>query len=267
MSGIAQRTAHRHNFHEIFWVEEGEGVHVINGRQRELRPGICFCIRASDSHSLRARPDASLRIINIAFASRSWQALWRRCFHDRPDFFAGPASGREFDLQSWLPGELATAADDLGQGPRTRLKIERFLINFFYRLAEAGTREESPMMPDWLEAACRRIQENMAFAGGVPALARLAGRCPEHVAREARRCLHRTPTDIVNAARLAYAAVELTNGRRSIADIALACGIENLSHFYNLFRHRFGCTPRQHRLRHQRIVNWQPANPPHQNAG
>lgn len=261
MSGTASSSGHRHDFHEIFWVEDGEGIHVINSHRRDLRPGLCLCIQADDTHSLRAKPGHFLRIVNIAFSTRTWLALRRRYFRGTSDFFARPVADREFDLTQLLPTELPAAAEDLAAGRRSQLQIERFLINFFYRLASLATLDQPSVLPDWLEQACRRIRENKAFVGGVPAFARMAGRCPEHLARQVRKHLHKTPTDIVNEARLAHAAGQLSGSSESIAGIALDCGIENLSHFYHLFYSRFGCTPRQYRLRHQRIVNIGPKIP------
>jgi len=245
---------HRHSFHEIFWVEEGGGINFINGQRHVLSAGLAFCIHANDVHSVRTTAGHSMRIVNIAFPSRTWLTLRRRYFGKLPDFFTGPAGARKWDLAHLLATELFTAAEELGHGVRSELKIERFLINFFYRLATLGKGSNTSQLPDWLELACRRLRENMAFAGGVPAFAKLAGRCPEHLARQVRQYMNTTPTDIVNEARLTHAAGELAGDRHSIAEIALDCGIENLSHFYSLFRRRFGCTPRQFRLRHQRIV-------------
>ncbi len=261
MSGTVSKSGHCHDFHEIFWVEDGRGIHVINGHRRDLRPGLCLCIRANDTHSLHAKPGYFLRIVNIAFPTRAWHALRRRYFGGRSDFFARPVQGREFDLTRLLSTELPAAAEDLGGGRRSQLQIERFLINFFYRLASLATLDKPSILPDWLERACRQIRENKAFVGGVPAFARMAGRCPEHLARQVRKYLHKTPTDIVNEARLAHAAGKLAGSSESIAGIALDCGIENLSHFYNLFQRHFGCTPRQYRLRHQRIVTTGPKIP------
>jgi AraC family cel operon transcriptional repressor len=245
---------HRHSFHEIFWVEEGEGIHAINGQRRSLYPGLCFFIHANDAHSLWADAGHSLRIVNVAFPSHTWLALRRRYFSGHRDFFTGPVAAREMNLKSVLSTELSTAAEELEQGDRSRLNIERFLINFLHRVAARSAPDSSSPLPDWLERACRLIRENRAFAGGVPALAKLAGRCPEHLARQVRHYMDKTPTDIVNEARLAYASGELAGNRRPISEIAFDCGIENLSHFYDLFRRRSGCTPRQYRLRHQRIA-------------
>jgi AraC family cel operon transcriptional repressor len=72
------------------------------------------------------------------------------------------------------------------------------------------------------------------------------------VARCARHHLGTTPTDYVNGIRMTYAMWQLEMADRGILDIALDCGIENLSHFYNLFRAQTGTTPRHYRLAHRR---------------
>ncbi len=86
------------------------------------------------------------------------------------------------------------------------------------------------------------------FAQGAAGLARAAGRGPEHVARTVRARLGCTPTAYVNRIRMEHAARELRLGTRPIAEIALECGIEDLSHFYALFRAAHGRTPRRYRL-------------------
>ncbi|MBC8009733.1 MAG: helix-turn-helix transcriptional regulator, partial [Burkholderiales bacterium] len=99
----------------------------------------------------------------------------------------------------------------------------------------------------WLSDACAAIQEPRHFVGGTPALARLAGRSPEHLAREMRRHLRRTPTDVVNAARLTHAAQQLATTSRPIIDIAGECGFEGLGHFYKLFHARYATSPLRYR--------------------
>jgi AraC-like DNA-binding protein len=56
------------------------------------------------------------------------------------------------------------------------------------------------------------------------------------------------PTELVNTARMNYSARQLAQTAQPIVDIALDCGLNNLSHFYALFRQRFGESPRKCRL-------------------
>jgi AraC family cel operon transcriptional repressor len=52
-----------------------------------------------------------------------------------------------------------------------------------------------------------------------------------------------------------FAAGELRTTLRPIIEIALECGISNLSHFYGLFKTAHGTTPRAYRLRHLRTID------------
>ena len=106
-------------------------------------------------------------------------------------------------------------------------------------------------MPDWLAQACERIQRPDLFALGAPGLVKAAGRSAEHVARSVRTFLGMTPSDFVNRVRMQHAARELRVTNRPIADIALECGLNNLSHFYALFRQAHGAPPRAYRQEHQ----------------
>jgi len=56
-------------------------------------------------------------------------------------------------------------------------------------------------------------------------------------------------TVYVNDMRCAEACVQLQSTKRSIAQIAEACGFQTLSHFNRQFRRRHGLTPRELRAR------------------
>ena len=51
-----------------------------------------------------------------------------------------------------------------------------------------------------------------------------------------------------------WAASALRMENRPIAEIAAACGLGNLGHFYALFHHAFAMTPRDYRLRARRSL-------------
>ncbi len=247
---------HCHDFHEVFWMEEGHGWHWINGGRRELRPGKLVLVRAPDAHGFSVASGRAIRIVNVAFHCSTWRYLRARYFAGQPDFFgARDAATREFELS---PGEVRTlqqAARELDVTPRGRVHIERFLLNLLCARRAAAPGPQGPAVPDWLRAACLAISDPAHFERGTRGFAALAHHSPEHVAREVRRWLGRTPTDIVNEARMAHAAGRLAASSDPILEISLECGFENLSHFYRLFAARFGSSPRQYRLRQQRIVS------------
>ena len=249
---------HTHDFHELFWVDEGLCAHRINGESRMMHPGGLVFVRAPDAHQCISATESVARIVNIAFRVQTWEFLRKRYFKTQPDLFGrSHVSTREFIVPPGEFAELRRMGRELGSQPRDRLPIERFLVNLVVMvqaLRPVNAELAANAVPDWLTKACREIGEGRNFEQGTPAFARLAGKTPEHVAREVRRHLKTTPTDIVNEARLAYAASRLATTSERILDIALDCGFENLGHFYKLVRKKFNVSPREYRLQQQRIV-------------
>lgn len=250
------REPHNHDFHELFWVEGSEGVHWINGRLMPLRSGDLFLIRADDTHGLGTGvKEGRLRIVNFAFFADIWVHVRRRFFAGQEIFFSAASLGaRTYTLDEYQLTAIRQAASLLRSGLRDRLQTESFLLSVLALLKADRFNSESRAAPDWVREACTAMGRRENFAGGIPALTRVAGRSPEHVAREFRRHLHRTPTEVINDARMAYAADRLSTSDSQIVDIALDCGLENIGHFYRLFQARHGCTPRAYRLRQRAVI-------------
>lgn len=247
--GYAEPELHTHDFIELFWVEEGEGAHVIGGEARTVGPGALCLVRADDVHGFSAaRPGGLLRFVNVAFPLALWESV--RARHDGlvgQAFDLPAAEDREHQLDAEETGRMRSLSHDLAAGLRSPLAAEAFLLGAVTLLAGRRRRPESGLMPAALAAAIIAIQEPRYFRGGTAALARLAECSPEHLSRSVRRHLGGTPTDVVNEARIAHAARQLVTTRRPVADIAAECGLENLGHFYKLFRARHGTSPERYR--------------------
>jgi AraC family cel operon transcriptional repressor len=239
---------HDHDYHEVFWAIRGRGEHLCNGRTQELRPGVIHLVRPRDRHRVRGSATAPLHLVNLAFPSRAWAAVRQRYFADEPDWFEQPLARRAWPVEGRAQATLAHWTERLAEAGRPAVALDGFLMEL-PRLRPALAESNRSPVPDWLEQASRALALPEHFSGGTAAFARLAGRSPSHVARAAVRWLGCTPTDLVNAARMDYSARQLMETNRPILDIALDCGLNNLSHFYALFRQRFGVSPRRYRLR------------------
>ena len=244
---------HDHDYHEVFWITRGRGEHLFNGETFPLEAGSLFLIRPADRHRVQGAASAPLTIVNLAFPSRTWAEVRRRYFSREPDCFELPAARRVWPVDAPMQTRLEHWAERLAEPGRPRVALDGFLMELpQLRQEVAAGRGEA--LPEWLAHARREIARAEHFAGGTPALARLAGRSPSHVARAAVRWLGQTPTDLVNSARMDFSAQQLTATARPILEIALDCGLTNLSHFYALFRRRFGVSPQRYRRRFRRIV-------------
>lgn len=244
---------HGHDFAEIFWIDAGHGIHSINGASRPLPPGSVVLMRPADRHGIRPAGPGELRLTNIAFPRETLDFLHRRYFSRKRWAF----SGREkYPLAQTLePSRLQLFnrwADELSGSPRARLYLERFLLNVLAELDRKPDEAALDDAPDWLARTCEAMRNPLHFSKGTAEFLRLCGRSREHAARTARQHLGMSPTDYVNAVRMEYAQRQLEMGDEGILEIALDCGLENLSHFYGLFRARTGTTPRKYRLSHRR---------------
>jgi AraC family cel operon transcriptional repressor len=203
-------------------------------------------IRPRDRHHVTGSDAAPLRILNLAFPSRSWADVRRRYFAREPDVYERSPRDRAWQLDARASAALEHWAARLALPERKRVALDGFLMEL-PDLLHARAHGPKPA-PEWLERARREIAAPAHFAGGTVELARLAGRSPSHVARAAVRWFGQTPTELVNTARMEFSARQLADTARPILDIAYDCGLHNLSHFYALFRKRFGVSPRKYRL-------------------
>lgn len=244
---------HDHDYHEIFWVLRGEGTHWFNGQGQALRAGALYLIHPTDCHSVMGSDHAPMRIINVAFPSASWARVRARYFADEPDWFELPVQGRVWSLDARALALLNHWSERLAGFNRRLVNLDGFLMDLPQLRVASGAEAVGPM-PEWLVWMQRQISRPDVLAGGTPALAHLAGRSSSHVSRATERWLGRTPTDLLNEARMDYSARQLAETARPILDIMFDCGLTNLSHFYALFRKRFGLSPRRYRLQAQPTV-------------
>ncbi|MEO1398075.1 MAG: AraC family transcriptional regulator [Pseudomonadota bacterium] len=245
--------AHSHDFYELFLVEHGHVAHWTNGVEAVLDVGHAVFIRPNDAHRLHAANGPDCRILNILFRSESADHLVGRYNED--------LSGRFFWTTDELPAtylltgqrldQAIRVASTLQTAPRSLSRIEEFLLTMMTRVIDLPE-VAGASLPAWLVAACERAREPDVFREGAAGFVRAAGRGHEHVCRKTKEHLGVTPSAFVNKIRMEYAAKLLAGEEISVSDVADRCGIENMSHFYRVFRQHFGVTPKAYRKQHQR---------------
>jgi AraC family transcriptional regulator, dual regulator of chb operon len=247
---------HMHDFAEVFWIEKGTGVHIVNGERLPLEPGNLVLMRPDDVHTFATTDPVGLTQVNVAFDAATLDFLRERYFEGGEWPWTGGALPATYALE---PGDLGWSRELAGllfTGPPTRLVLERFLLALLQQLMAPRLR---PGLPPWLDEALDKLsRDDEALARGVPALADLAGRSREHVNRVARQSVGRTATELVQELRLNRAALDLRLTDAPITRVALDCGFPNRSHFHRLFKARFGLTPRRYRLHHHALVGGSP---------
>jgi AraC family cel operon transcriptional repressor len=254
LAGANPVPVHTHDFAEVLWVEAGSGVHEAGGSGSRLHPGDLILVRPGDRHGF-FDGDSAFTIVNVAFPASTLTHLERRYFRDDPGFFGGRApEPAAFTVGSPERRVLTAASAELARSPSDLAGLERFLLNLVHDLHRHSARTALAGCAPWLQEACERFRQPEHLAGGVQALARLAGRSPEHVSRQLRACAGLRPVEFVTEARVEHAASRLALSEEPIVNVALECGFDSLSHFYRVFRTRRGETPLAYRRRAQASI-------------
>ncbi|MBT8415501.1 MAG: AraC family transcriptional regulator [Boseongicola sp.] len=246
-------SAHDHDYFEVFLIESGRTSHWINGVVQTLEPGQLTFVRPQDAHAFRADRTMGCQIINVMFRMETAEHLARR--------YGDAIAGKFFDAKTPMPdmhilgparfARAINVAQQLQTAHRSLARIEEFLLVLTNRVADAAS-GVSNTSPRWFAEACSAAQSQEVFSQGAAGFIAAAGRSHEHVCRTCKTVTGLTPSEYINQIRIEFAAHLLRSDERSINDVVEACGFDNNSYFYRLFRRQYGITPRQYRLRNLR---------------
>jgi AraC family cel operon transcriptional repressor len=239
-------------FSELCYVLAGSVDHVFPVVRRQLTAGDLLLIREEDIHELRGRdfhfcnvnvPDAAWR--DLASYLGDLPALAQAFAAVEPPVYTVPARDRP-RLEAGFATLFARQCQGDAPVVLKRFLVEVVLDHLLRPARPAPSTSAPPWLADLLEAGGER-----ALAGCDPrALARLAGKSAEHLARSFRSHLGTTPTEWLNRLRLERAALRLSHTNEPILAIALDLGFEHLGYFYRLFKRCYGLAPRAYRRRH-----------------
>lgn len=237
----------------VVWVQnDGVRLHHDSGRI-DLSEGDVLFLRPGEPHALQGRGAAPM-VVSVAL----WSEILVRLGDRHPElagrlFWSNAPEPRQAHLDSRALAALNQAALRLERARQTALEAESFLLPLCAQLLdrEVALPDGAPV---WLAVALSAAKEPRVFREGAAGFARIAGRAHPHVSRTMRRFTGQTPSDYINAQRMAFAARRLAGSSDPLSEIAADCGIPNLSHFHKLFRSHHGLTPAQYRRSFQRAL-------------
>ncbi len=138
-------------------------------------------------------------------------------------------------------------------GAASELMIEGLILEM---LAEATRREikvsSSEIPPAWLREARDFIHANFAERVGLSEVAAAVGVNPTYLARMFRKFYRCSIGEYARRLQLEFAARELTESNRSLAEISAAAGFYDQSHFSNAFKLYTRMTPAEFRATTQK---------------
>lgn len=246
------RRRHTHRgFEELFIVESGSAVHDLNGRDHGVAKSDVVFVRTSDVHRFRSCSNDFV-LVNVSMPVGTMGNLHRRyCADVEPMWDRDPR--QTLPLAPLQVERLVAMARNIragAVGAQAQLAIDRFFIELFTAMSRGPGDVGS--LPQWLSAALDKwADDRELMADGMAALARVAGRSRAHVARVLRQSSGQPSIAVLNWVRMTVAADRLELTDDPIPLIAADVGLSNLSHFYRVFRGRYGTTPRRYRASHR----------------
>ena len=139
------------------------------------------------------------------------------------------------------------------------LAVEALLLELLLGGVRPSPERRGPT-PAWLLRVREMLHENGTGHLTLADLSRCAGRHPVQVSRQFHHHFRRTISDYVRQVRIAHAQILLSRREMSVAEIALASGFADQSHFTNVFRRLTGVPPHRYRLQNFKAPaeSWQP---------
>lgn len=237
---------HTHETYSIGYVEAGQSRVFLRGKNRSLERGEIVLIHPNEVHACNPAPGSE------------WE---NRMFFMSPDLLAG-AMAEIFGEPNVLPefSQVVVQDSELLKNLRALLRAvergdaalqkESLLLlccaEILKRHAAIRVPEQSEDAPRQVRMAKDWLHENWDTRVTLAALTAAAGGSPYALLRSFRKATGLTPHDYQLQLRIARARKLLAQGN-DIANVALATGFTDQSHFTNVFRSVTGATPGQYR--------------------
>jgi AraC-like DNA-binding protein len=104
---------------------------------------------------------------------------------------------------------------------------------------------------DVLRPVTAYVEEHLADKIDMTEVSRIAGMSYAYFSKYFKKKVGLSFTDYVNRKRIAKAERMLATSSKNVTEIAAIVGVENMAHFYELFKRFNGCTPRQYKQKMQ----------------
>lgn len=235
---------HAHEYACLVVVLAGEFDETFGCSERAGEPGMVIVRPEGEPHSNRFREGGG-RCLNVELAPR-WIARVREQSPSFDTISAAFTSAAITHLGKRLHDELAND-DDLSP-----IAAESIVLAMFADGVRDGRRAPA-IPPRWLLQVRSRLHDDFASRVTLDELARPAGVHPVHLASTFRQHFGQTVAGYVRQLRIEYACRALRESEEPLAEIALAAGFADQSHFGRMFKRALRVTPAEYRGERRRL--------------
>ncbi|HDS7135444.1 helix-turn-helix domain-containing protein [Klebsiella sp. CN_Kp104] len=245
---------HDHEFAELVIVEQGHGLHVINGRPLYIQQGDVFYVSPGDTHYYDEL--GTLKLINLLINPQVDFVYLRELSPLLQIFAATDAS-----CYGWLSPEIRQqcklliekiCSDDFQESKNNAFREADF-FQLIMLIQRAESEAEYSTTKYKLHKLLTWLQEHCFEEHNWPQLAEQFHLTARTAFRHIKEATGLTPDNYVKRLRLVSARVKLRETEMTITEIAFLCGFANSNHFTTLYKRVFGMTPSDDRRRQRHV--------------
>lgn len=227
----------------IVYTVSGKGYLEYEGQTYPITKGQCFYINCEQRHLYRTDREEDWEILWIHFNGNSALGYYKEFTRNgfqilsvRDEFFMERTLWRIIALNQKkdLTTELVTS--NLINGMLTELLLQT-----------ATNNADTFLIPDYIRQIVREIDKN--FKSGLPLsyFEEFTHRSRYYILKEFKKYIGVTIHEYIITARISYAKELLKYSDLPVSEIAFEAGMNNVTHFINLFKSREGATPLAYR--------------------
>ncbi|NMO97681.1 helix-turn-helix transcriptional regulator [Paenibacillus lemnae] len=221
----------------------GRGYLQYEGQRHTLETGQAFFIDCMQHHEYETDPNELWEILWIHFNGPMCAAYYE-CFQQQnPVVF--PA-GNDSPIPNFIRDIL-----DIQQRKdiRTDIQSSKIIMDMITEVLQSTITNTlgSSTVPEWLDIVTSYLDRHFRDKITLQELASMAALNKFQLSKDFKKYTGITPNEYIIRNRLSYAKELLTYSAYSIAEIARLSGIDNATHFINLFKARESMTPLSYR--------------------
>ncbi|MDZ7794536.1 MAG: AraC family transcriptional regulator [Spirochaetia bacterium] len=249
---------HNHDFFEVVLVTKGKMNHLIKQEIQLLHEGMLLLIRPEDYHYYEKVDENPCNFINLAFSAEIFRSLISYLGENIDiDYFLGPHMPLTTLLTKKHTEFLRERIDKLNtyfNKVEIKAEFRAIMADILTCLLHRQFIDVKKNYPSWMNVFLTNLHKKEYFTKDISQLYKTVHKSRAHISRVFKNNIGKTPTEYLNEIRLNYAARSLIHSNNPVLDIAFESGFENLSHFYHLFKKKYGVPPNKYRKVYQQIL-------------
>lgn len=229
---------HGHDYYELEFILEGHGTQWINNTRFDMSPGSLYLLSPEDEHRLLLNQPT--RLISIHFNTKAAARMGLDFIHEA---YSTTMDSANFCLFKHLLSRYPEKNPTQNQ-TRWLLGVTTLLIS---HLLETGQTYSAGSNHRQIQTALHYIQKN--YQNPNLSLKEVADVCHLsqcHFSVKFHEYVGFGFAKYLSFYRLQRVCLLLLEQTQTVTEIALQCGFSSMSHFYRLFHHTYGCTPKEY---------------------